>query len=67
MIDEAKRKLTVHNIMRYLIIFMVLFVSLLVVVSMMRGVYDLTGIIIGIAFIFLLMFLKWLLGEINID
>lgn len=67
MIDEAKRNLTVSNIMRYLIIFMVLFVSLLVVVSMMRGVYDLTGIIIGITFIFLLMFLKWLLGEINID
>lgn len=65
--EETKRKLTISNIMRYLIIFMVILVSLIVVVSMMRGVYDITGIIIGLTFIFVLMFLKWLLGEMNIE
>lgn len=65
--DEPKRKLTISNIMRYLIIFMVLLVSFLVVTSMVRGIYDLTGLAIGISFIFLLIFIKWLLGEINID
>lgn len=65
--EDTKRKLTVSNIMRYLIIFMVLFVSLLVVVSMMRGVYDITGITVGLVFIFLLMIIKWSLEEMNIE
>lgn len=64
--EDTKRKL-IDDIMKYLIIFMVLFVSLLVVVSIMREVYDLTGITIGLVFIFVLMFLKWLLGEMNIE
>lgn len=65
--EDTKGKWTVSNIMRYLIIFMVLFVSLLVVVSMMRGVYDITGIIVGLVFIFLLMIIKWSLEEMNIE
>lgn len=65
--DETKRKLTISNIMRYLIIFMVMFVSLLVVVSIMRGEYDITGITVGLVFVFILMIIKWLLGEMNIE
>lgn len=65
--EDIKKKLTISNIMRYLIIFMVLFVSLLVVVSIMRGEYDLTGITVGLVFIFLLMVIKWSLGEMNIE
>jgi len=65
--DETKIKLTINNIIRHLIIFMIIFLSLIVVVSIMRGVYDFTGITIGLIFIFLLIILKWLLGEMNID
>ncbi len=65
--EDTKRKLTISNIMRYLIIFMVIFVSLLVMVSIMRGEYDLTGIIVGLVFIFLLMIIKWSLEEMNIE
>lgn len=65
--EETKRKLTISNIMRYLIIFMVIFVSLIVVVSIMRGEYDITGITVGLVFVFLLMIIKWSLEEMNIE
>lgn len=64
---EKVNKLTISNIIRYLIIFMVISVSFIVMISMVRGVYDLTGITMGLIFIFVLMFIKWLLGEMNIE
>lgn len=65
--DEIKRKIDINNILRYLIMFMIIFVSVIVVASILTKEFDTTGIIAGIIFILFLMTLKWLIREIGIE
>jgi len=64
---NSSKKLTVDNIIKYLTVFMILFVTLIVVTSILKRDYDLNGMVIGTAFIFLLLILKWLVKEIGIE
>lgn len=65
--EEIKRKIDINNILRYLIMFMIIFVSVIVVASILTREFDTTGIIAGIIFILFLMTLKWLIREIGIE
>ena len=65
--EEIKRKIDINNILRYLIMFMIIFVSVIVVASILTKEFDTTGIIAGIIFILFLMTLKWLIREIGIE
>lgn len=65
--EDIKRKLSIDNIIRYLIIFMTLFVSAIIVVSMLKKEFDAASIVIGMSFIFFLIFLKWIIKESGIE
>lgn len=64
---ETGKKLDADNIIKYLIIFMILFVTGIVIMSILKSEYDYTGMIVGIAFIFVLLLLKWLVKEVGIE
>lgn len=65
--EESKSIVTIGNIIKYLTMFMILFVSIIVVISILTGKFDTVGISIGIGFIFFLIFLKWIIKESGID
>ena len=63
--ENTKRASIVDSIIKYLIIFMILLVSFIVMYSMIKKEFDLMGIAVGITFIFILILLKWVLKEIE--
>jgi len=65
--EDSKSRVTVDNLIKYLTMFMILFVSIIVVKSTLTGNIDIGGIGIGTAFIFLLIFLKWMIKESGIE
>lgn len=58
-------KTLIDTIIKYLIIFMILLVSVIVTYSMIKKEFDLMSISVGIIFIFILIFLKWVIKEID--
>lgn len=65
--EETKQKFGIDKLIKYLTMFMIIFVSIIVVISIFRGIYDTTGIAVGISFIFFLIFLKWIIKESGIE
>jgi len=65
--EEKKSKTTIDNLIKYITMFMILFVSIIVVRSILTGNIDIGGISVGTAFIFLLIFLKWMIKESGIE
>lgn len=65
--EETNRKLTVDNIIKCLIVFMILFVSVVVVISMIKGEFDFVSISVGIGFILFLICLRWTIKEAGIE
>lgn len=63
--EDTKRGPIIDTIIKYLIIFMILLVSFIVMYSMIKKEFDLLGIAVGITFIFILIFLKWVIKEIE--
>ena len=63
----SNKKLTTDNIMKYLIIIMILFVTSIVITSILKNDYDYDGMVTGMAFIFILPVLKWLVKEVGIE
>lgn len=64
---NSSKKLTVDNIIKYLIVFMILFVTSIVVTSILKSDYDIYGMTTGTSFIFVLLILKWLVKEVGIE
>lgn len=64
---NSSKKLTADNIIKFLIIFMILFVTYIIVASILRSDYDYNGMIVGTIFIFVLLLLKWLVKEVGIE
>lgn len=59
--EEIKRRLSIDNILKYLIMFMILFLSFMVVTSIIKKEFYIDGVVIGIMFIFFLIFIKGLI------
>lgn len=64
---NSSKKLTADNIIKCLIIFMILFVTYIMVMSILRRDYEFNDIFIGTSFIFVLLVLKWLVKEVGIE
>lgn len=64
--EDTKRGPIIDSIIKYLIIFMILLVSFIVTASIIKKEFDLLGITVGITFIFILIFIKWVIKEIEI-
>ena len=64
--EDIKRGPVIESIIKYLIIFMILLVSFILMYSIIKKEFDnLIGITVGIIFIFILIFLKWVIKEIE--
>lgn len=63
--EVTKRRSVIDLILKILIMFMILFVSTIVMISIIYREFDMRGIIVGAAFIFFLIFLKWMIREID--
>jgi len=61
--ESQDSKLTIDNIMKFLTLSMILFLTVLVVISVITSKYDITGMVIVIMFIAALITLKWLMKE----
>ena len=57
------QKLTVDSIMKFLTVFMILFLTYIVVAHITAGKYDIDDMVIVVSFIFLLLTLKWMIKE----
>lgn len=64
--ENEKRGSIIDLILKILIIFMILFVSAIVVRSMIFGTFDMSIMIMGIMFIFFLIFIQWMIREIDL-
>lgn len=68
--EDKKRGSIIDSIIKYLIIFNILLVSFIVATfivatSIIKKEFDLLSITVGIVFIFMLIFLKWVIKEIE--
>ena len=61
--ESQDSKLTVDNIIKFLTLSMILFLTVLVVISVITSKYDITGMVIVMTFIAALITLKWLMKE----
>lgn len=62
---DTKRGPIIDSIIKYLIIFMILPLSFIVTVSIIKKESDPMSIMVGIVFIFILIFIKWVIKEIE--
>lgn len=65
--EETRSKVTIDNLIKYLTMFMIIFVSVIVVTSILMNNINITGIVVGTSFIFLLVFLKWAIKESGME
>lgn len=64
--EDIKRVPIIDSIIRYLTIFMILLVSFVVMYSIIMKDFDyIISIVVGIIFIFILIFIKWVIKEIE--
>lgn len=64
---ETDKKFLIDSLIKYLTMYMILFVSAIVVTHILIGKFDTGDILMGIGFIFFLVVLKWIIKESGIE